>query len=446
MQIKPYQLVLGLIVLTGALTAAYRIGQHASTPAAPAKAQQMDDKTGAVDPATGKRVLYWQDPMTPGPRFDKPGKSPFMDMQLVPVFADEGGGEESGVRVDPRVQQNLGLRLAEVTHGALDTQLEVSGNIVWNEREQVVLQARNTGFIEKLFVRATFDRVAKGQVIAELYVPDWVAAQQDYLTVRRLQGGDMAALVDAARARMRQAGMSDEQIQTVEASGSLQPRITLRAPQAGVVTELGVREGMTVMAGGLIARINGSATVWANAEVPEAQAALVRVGAVVSARLPGAGSEQFKGRVQAILPDVANDTRTLKARVELANPRGSLAPGMFVSLQLGRSEHAGLRVPSEAVIRTGTRSVVMKAVGEGRFAPVEVITGMEAGGMTEIRSGLNEGDKVVVSGQFLVDSEASLRATATRLQGDESMPLAASAPDGDMSGHDMSGHTKGAHK
>ena len=371
-------------------------------------------KAGDVDPSTGKKVLYWHDPMVPGQKFDKPGKSPFMDMMLVPVYAD-GDGDQSGVTVSPRVQQNLGLRTAEVSRGSITPRVEAAGSIAFNERDQVVVQARATGYIERLYVRATLDRVNKGQPLADLYVPDWVAAQEEFLSVRRMQGSDLSALVDGARQRMRQVGMSDELISLVETSGKVQPRFTLVASMGGVIVELMAREGMTVMPGATLFRINGLSSVWANAEVPESQAGLLRPGATVEARSPALPGTVFKGTVQALLPDINQNTRTRKARVELANPGALLAPGMFVSVALSARAEPGLMVPTEAIIQTGKRTVVMLAEASGKFRPVDVDIGIESGGQTEIKRGLELGQKVVVSGQFLVDSEASLRATTTRM-------------------------------
>lgn len=386
-------------------------------------------KAGDVDPSTGKKVLYYHDPMVPGNKFDKPAKSPFMDMMLVPVYADSDGGDGSKVTVSPRIQQNLGVRTAEVTEGTLSPQVAAVGSIAWNERDQVIVQARATGFVERLHVRATLDRVAKGQPLAELYVPEWIAAQEEFLSVRRMQGTDLASLVDGARQRMRQVGMSEAQINAVESSGRTQPRITLVAPIGGVVAELMVREGMTVMSGATLFRINGIGTVWANAEVPESQAALLRPGAKVQARSPAAPGATFDGRVQAILPEVNMTTRTLKARLELANPGARLVPGMFVQMQFMdmRAEKA-LLIPTEAVIQTGKRTVVMLAEANGRFRPVDVEIGIETGGQTEVKRGLQAGQRVVVSSQFLIDSEASLKGVEARLNVEPKPDAANTAP------------------
>lgn len=372
-------------------------------------------KAGDVDPATGKRILYYHDPMVPGNRFDKPAKSPFMDMMLYPVYAG-AEGDQGSVTVNPRVQQNLGVRTALVTEDTLSPQLAAVGSIAFNERDQAIVQARATGFVERLHVRATLDRVRKGQPLAELYVPDWIAAQEEYLSVARMRGADLAPLLDGARQRMRQAGMSEGQIGSVVRSGRTQPRITLVAPADGVVTELATREGMTVMPGATLFRINGLATVWAHAEVPESQSALLRPGAAVEARSPAAPGEVFEGKVQAILPEVDPATRTLKARLELANPGARLVPGMFVSMQfMDMREHKSLLIPTEAVIQTGKRTVVMLAEEDGRFRPVEIEIGIESAGQTEVKRGLQAGQRVVVSSQFLIDSEASLRGIEARL-------------------------------
>jgi Cu(I)/Ag(I) efflux system membrane fusion protein len=387
---------------------------------------QLGLKAGDLDPVNGRKILYYHDPMVPANKFDKPGKSPYMDMMLMPVYAG-GDDDKATVTVSPRIEQNLALRTAPVVEATISPRVSAVGSVAFNERDQVIVQARATGFVERLYVRATLDPVRKDQPLVDLYVPDWVAAQQEFLAVRGMRGVDLAALLDAARDRMRQAGMTDEQIRLVESTGRTQARITLVAPIGGVVVELMAREGMTMMAGATLFRINGLGTVWANAEVPESQAGLVRPGAKVQATSPAAPGVTFEGRVQAILPEVNPATRTLKARLELANLGGRLAPGMFVTMQFTDPRpQKSLLVPSDAVIQTGQRSLVMLAEDNGRFRPVEVETGIESGGQTEVKRGLQAGQRVVVSSQFLIDSEASLRGLEARLS--ESPGSAQAAP------------------
>jgi Cu(I)/Ag(I) efflux system membrane fusion protein len=413
----------GLVALAVTGAGAYRLGkqsaEHGAGPAA--TAAPGADKTG-------RKVLYWHDPMVPGQKFDKPGKSPFMDMDLVPVYTDEGQAE--GVAVSPGVQQNLGIRVAEVRKGSLASTLDAVGNVAFNERDLVLLQARSSGYVEKLFVRAPLDPVRKGQALLQLYVPDWVAAQEEYLAIKRMPpGGDSAGLLDAALQRMRLAGMTEEQVRQVSARSQVSPRITVTAPVDGVVSELSVREGMTVAPGAPLFRINGLRTVWVNAEVPESAAAQVRPGMVVRATSPAFPATEFSGKVEVLLPEVNASTRTLKARIELANPGGKLVPGMFATIHMAPAQtRETLLVPSEAVIQTGMRTVVITMPGNGEFAPAEIVTGTEANGQTEVVKGLSEGQKLVASGQFLIDSEASLRGALQRLGGGASAEPVPSVP------------------
>lgn len=385
-------------------------------------------KAGDVDPVSGRKILYYHDPMVPGNKFDKPGKSPFMDMMLVPVFAGGGAGDEGKVTISPRIQQNLGIRTAVATEGTLAPTLSAVGSIEFNERNQAVVQARASAFVQKLHVSAAQDGVRAGQVLAELYVPDWVAVQEEFVSLRRMQGSNMAPLIEGAKARMRQAGMNEEQIRQVESTGRTDARVAIRSPITGLVTEIGAREGMAVMPGSTLFKINGFATVWAHADVPEAQAGLLRRGSRVVAETAMAPGVQFDGRVQQLLPSVDVATRTIKARVELSNKGAFLVPGMFVTMQFTdpRKQKAVL-VPTEALIYTGQRTLVIVSEEGGRFRPVEVKPGVESGGQTEIKQGVQAGQRVVISSQFLIDSEASLKGVEARLNNESSTGAAATA-------------------
>lgn len=386
-------------------------------------------KAGDMDPVTGREVLYYHDPMVPGKRFDAPAKSPFMDMMLVPVYAGAGGADTGTVNVSPRVQQNLGLATAVVSQGTIAPKVTAVGNIAWNERDQAVVAARAAGVVERLYARAQFDRIAAGAPVADLFVPDWVAAQEEFLSLRRSTSKEMAPLVDAARQRMLLAGMVEAQIAEIERTGRVQARTTVRAPIGGLIAEVMAREGMAVAAGATLVRINGTATVWAQAEVPESQAALLKPGTPVRATTPALAGLSFTGRVQSLLPDVNPTTRTIKARVELNNAGLRLVPGMTVSMSFADLKADKLLlVPSDAVIQTGTRSVVMLAEDGGHFRPVEVETGIESGGRTAIRKGLLAGQRVVVSSQFLIDSEASLKAVESRLNPSDAAASGVSKP------------------
>lgn len=383
-------------------------------------------KAGDVDPETGLAVQYYHDPMVPGRKFDSPGKSPFMDMMLVPAYSGADSADNSSVKVSPRIQQNLGIRTAAVAMGMLAPEISASGSVQWNERERVVIQSRAMGYVEKLNVTATLDAVKQGQTLLTVYVPDWIAAQEEFLSLRKMKGENLQPLIDAARQRMLQVGMNTAQIRQVEQSGRTQPRVAIVAPRSGVVTELMVREGMTVQPGMTLMEINGLSTVWVQAEVPEGQAVYVRPGVNVVANAQAVSGRSFEGTVQAVLPQVNSNTRTILARIVLKNPEQKLLPGMFVQTRfMDTSRPEALIVPSEAVIQTGRRAVVMLANEEGRFTPVEIKTGIEFDGKTEVLEGLQPGQEVVLSGQFLIDSEASLRGLEAKLNqpGDNSDSL-----------------------
>jgi len=414
---KNLALALAAIVLAGA---GYWFGAH-RTPAGVANPAAAQSATpAAASDTAGKKPLYYYDPMYPQQKFDKPGKSPFMDMMLVPAYSDEGA-DTGSVRISPRVVQNLGIRTAAVTMGSIDKKVQVVGAVAFDERAVVIVQARVSGYIEKLFVRAPLDAVAKGQPLAEILAPDWVSAQEEYLALKNSPQAN-EGLRQAARQRLNVLGMPEATIAAIDADGKTRPRITLTAPVSGVIGELAVREGMTVMPGAMLFRINGLSTVWINADVPETQVAWLKPGSVVEASVPAYPGEVFKGRVTALLPDVNAGTRTLKARIDVANPNGRLAPGMFATVNVNASpKQQVLLVPSEAVIQTGTRTVVLVvnagSDGKPQFTPVDVEIGAEANEMTEIKSGLANGANVVLSGQFLIDSEASLKTTGTRMSG-----------------------------
>jgi Cu(I)/Ag(I) efflux system membrane fusion protein len=314
-----------------------------------------------------RKALYWYDPMYPQQKFDKPGKSPFMDMQLVPQFADTAAGG-AAVSIDPSLTQNLGLRLATVTRGVLASSLDLVGVLAFNERDVAVIQARTAGFVERVYAHAPGDVLNANAALADILVPEWAAAQEEFLALKRSGDADLLA---AARQRLRLTGMPTALIAQVERSGKVQPNLTLTSPIGGVLQALDVRAGMTVAAGETLARV--------------------------------------------ILPETSPDTRTVRVRVELPNPDGHLRPGLTAQVRLNRSTgQSVLWVPSEAIIRTGRRALVMLAEDAGRYRPVEVQPGQENDGRTAVLKGLEEGQQVVTSGQFLLDSEASLKGVAAQ--------------------------------
>ena len=357
-----------------------------------------------------RKVLYWYDPMKPEARFDKPGRSPFMDMDLVARYADEA--VSGGVRIDPRVAQSLGLRLAPVTREVVSSGIDAVGTLGFNERDVAIVQTRWAGFVERVYARAPGDVIAAGAPLVDVLVPEWVGAQQEYLAVRAT---GQAALTAAARQRLLLLGMPEALVAEVERSSQAQALHTVRSPIGGVIQELMVRAGMSLAPGTTLARINGLGTLWLEVAVPEVNAALLSPGRPVKASLAAYPGETFDGQVAVVLPETTRETRTLRVRIELPNRAGKLKAGMYAQASIGGQREEALVVPSEAVIRTGQRAVVFVAdEASGRFSPVEVELGREVGARLIILKGLAEGQKVVVSGQFLLDSEASVSGMVAR--------------------------------
>mgnify|MGYP001564630467 CR=1 FL=1 len=375
----------------------------------------------------GRKVLYWHDPMVPQQKFDKPGKSPFMSMDLVPVYADDKGSE-SGVAVSARARQSLGIRTAVAEVSELRQDVSAVGYVQADERRMARAEVRTAGWIEKLHVRAVNEPVRAGQTLAEIYSPELHAAQEEYLLARRMAKQSVAdePLARAARRRLEALGISASDIRRSENSDQASRRIALLAPISGVVSELTVREGAMVQAGTPAFTLTDLSSVWISVEVPEALAAVLRRGQKADASIQMLPGKIFEGRIDYIYPDLNLQTRTVKARIALANPGLALKPGMFAQVSLGAAARKALTVPAEAVIHTGTRTVIIVADGE-RFQPATVRTGAHTDGRIEILSGLKAGERVVSSGQFLIDSEASLRGALSRLDGEAAQGSESSA-------------------
>jgi Cu(I)/Ag(I) efflux system membrane fusion protein len=384
-------------------------------------------------PSTAAKVApsYWYDPMHPSEHFDKPGKSPFMDMQLVPKYpenapADSGGAVAGSIAVDSRVVQNLGMRLEKVEQGNFARVVDTVGVVGVDEHRIESIQVRQPGWVERLDVRAVGDSVHRGQLLAGVYSPDLLATQQELLISR---GSGDQDLIEAARRRLALFGLSDSQIARIEKSGQVERRVDYYAPFDGYVMELGVRQGVAVEPGTTLFQLVDLTTVWVTAEVPEPQAAWLKVGDRTESAVPALPGERFAGRIDYLYPDFTTATRTLKMRMVIQNPHKTLRPGMFASTQLkGTPLTQVLTVPSEAVIKTGTRSVVIVADDGTHFRPALVRVGAEQGGRSQILEGLVLGQNVVASGQFLIDSEANLRGAFDNLAGSDKPKSEEAAP------------------
>lgn len=369
-------------------------------------------------PPAEKKVLYWYDPMVPNQHFDKPGKSPFMDMDLVPKNAESTG--MTGVVVSTGIQQNLALRRAKVERKTISRHLEVVGEIDFDQRNVAVVQTRTGGFVERVYPHAIGDVVERNSPLADLLLPDWTAAQLEFLALEN--AGD-AELLAAARSRMHLLGMSDELIRSVEKTRKPQSIITVTSPIAGMIQAINVRNGMSISMGVTLAEIVGIDPVWLKLAVPESQAEFAKVGQALTVNLSAYPGEKFSARVISILPNTNSANRTLELRAELPNSDLRLRPGMYAKARIDTDkEESQLWVPMEAVIRSGTRDVILVDNGPGGFLPTEVELGPESGGKIVILHGLEEGQTIITSGQFLIDSEANLIGALKKLDASQSEP------------------------
>lgn len=371
-----------------------------------------------------REVLYWYDPMVPDQHFEQPGKSPFMDMELVPRYADEAS--EGGITIAPGTRQNLGIRTVEVERGSLGGAISVPGTIGWDLRQEHVVSARVDAVIDRLFVKAPYEPVRAGQPLASILAPAWTTALAEARALGAADSASARALQPAARERLRVLGLP--------AGATMRDgRIALSSPVNGVVSEIGVREGQATPTGTLLFRVNGTDTVWLEAAIPQAGVGAIVPGTPVEARVSTVPGRVFEGRVETLLPQIEAGSRTQQARIVLDNPDGVLAPGMFAQITLQPVDGAEYPlVPSDAVIGSGSDARVIVMGEDDRFRPVAVQTGKSGGGFTEILSGLRGGERVVASGQFLIDSEASLSGALERLGGaapDEGLGTGEDAPD-----------------
>ncbi|UUX53323.1 efflux RND transporter periplasmic adaptor subunit [Citrobacter youngae] len=418
LNIKNTALILGSMIVGGIIS----VGVYTYYSSAKVSAD-----TGAAQKKEERRVLFWYDPMYPNTRFDKPGKSPFMDMDLIPKYADEETASTSapGVRIDPTQTQNLGLKTESVRRGPLQYAQTFPANVSYNEYQFVIVQARSAGFIEKVYPLTVGDKIKQGSPLIDLTIPDWVEAQSEYLLLR--ETGGSATQVEGILERLRLAGMPEADIQRLKATRKIQTRFTLKAPIDGVITAFDLRTGMNISKDNVVAKIQGMDPVWVSASVPESIAWLIKDASQFTITVPAWPGKSFTISKWSILPSVDSTTRTLQLRLQVDNPDEALKPGMNAYLQLKTQSEPMLLIPSKALIDTGTEQRVITVDNEGRFVPKQVAVFHESQGLTAIHSGLSEGENVVSSGLFLIDSEANISGALDRMRAQANGTLAVPA-------------------
>jgi Cu(I)/Ag(I) efflux system membrane fusion protein len=363
------------------------------------------------DPLGEREVLYWYDPMYPGTRFDAPGKSPFMDMDLIPRYRDEGAGD--AVVIDPTMVQNLGVKSVPARRGKLSFSREIPANVEFNGQLTARAQPRAEGFVSEAGFFAVGDSVKEGDLLALVTVPDWAADQSEYLLLRKQKAS--AAIVAGVREKLRLAGMPEEMLLEVDRTGAIQTTLKILSPLSGVITELDVYPGMNVDKGQTLAVIQGTDPIWVTAFLPEKEAFLSagRPRLTLSA-FPGRAFEVLK---LASLPIADENSRALLLRLHVANPEGLLKPGLTATLSLRAQGPEGLIIPTQSLIDLGEEQRVVTVQADGSFLPKLVTVGLSAREETLISSGLSEGEEVVTVGLFLIDSEANLRGALERMRG-----------------------------
>lgn len=358
-----------------------------------------------------KEVLYWVAPMDSNYRRDKPGKSP-MGMELIPFYA---GADEDGstVSISPTVVQNLGVRTARAELTRLWRGIDTVGYVGYDESKVSHIHLRTEGWIEKLDVQSEGERVKKGDFLFDVYSPKLVNAQEELITALSSVN---KGLIRATKERLKALGVSNSQIKQLQKNKKVKQRISIYAPQDGVVSDLPVREGMFVKPSQKVMTLGDLSSIWLLAEVFERQSQWVEVGQEAEVRLSYIPGKLWRGKVEYIYPSLDAKTRTLKVRLRFDNPGERLKPNMYANVKIyGGSKENTIVIPIEGLIRTGREERVIIALGEGKFEARSVRAGIESGNYVEILEGISEGDRIVTSGQFLIDSEASMRASLNRM-------------------------------
>ena len=379
-----------------------------------------DEEVGAQADKPKGKILYYRNPMGLPDTSPVPKKDP-MGMDYIPVYADEKTSAGQ-VKISLDKVQKLGVRTEPVSSRELVRTVRAVGKFQLDERRLHTVTTKFEGYIEKLYVNATGQPVKRGQPLMEVYSPELVSAQEEYLIAwkgrQSLKNGTeesqtgVAQLAEGALKRLRNWDISDAQLQRLQREGKATHTLTLYSPASGVVLEKAAVQGMRFMPGEPLFKIADLSAIWLLADVFEQDLALVHVGQSVKISVDAYPEKELTGKIAYIYPTVTPETRTAKVRVELANPGGMLRPDMYANVQLvsGHGKAKALTVPDSAVIDSGTRQVVLVQRAEGLFEPREVKLGMRSDGYAEVLQGLSEGENVVVSANFLIDAESNLKA------------------------------------
>ncbi|BBO69509.1 hypothetical protein DSCA_34390 [Desulfosarcina alkanivorans] len=446
MSVKPICIALGAVFLSGVLMSPFSPGSDrwgglgVLSPSGVRAEEAL--KAGMVDPKTGKKIKYWAAPMDPTYIRNEPGQSP-MGMDLVPVYEEEGGEKASSstVRIDPVTRQNMGLRLGRVEKKHLAKTIRTFGTVIYDETGLYSINTKFNGWIETLYVDFIGEQVEKGQPLFDIYSPDLLTAQQEYLIAVQQQNGRKKnsrkgrdRLLEASRTRLAYWDLTDEQIAQLETAGEIQKTITIFSPASGVVTKKIALKGHYVKAGEHQYEIADLSTVWVDVDVYEYELPWVHKGMAAEMDLAYIPGKRYQGEVLFIYPFLDPKTRTARLRLSFPNPGNVLKPGMYANVYLQSTfPEKKLVVPQEAVIDSGVRKRVFISRGKGAFEAREVTLGVEGNDyMFEVIDGLAEGEEIVISGQFMLDSESRLKEAIAKMLEARSKETGSDADDLDM--------------
>lgn len=381
---------------------------------------KRDDDATEAGQGTGtaeRKIAYWRAPMNPMEIYDKPGKSA-MGMDLVPVYEDEVVGGVA-VSIDPVTQQNMGIRTAEAKKGALTRTIRTYGHVTYDETRIAQISPKINGWIEKIHVDFAGKQVEKDEPLFEIYSPELLAAQEEYMSAFRRSGGSTGnrSFIQSSRKRLEYFDVPESEIQRIEATGRIEKTLTIRSPFRGVVIMKNAQQGSYLKAGTTTYKIADLSRVWVEVHIYEYELPWVAEGQKAIMTLPYQPGTSFEGKVSFIYPYLQAKTRDIVVRLEFDNPNFSIKPEMYADVQIqSDTKGEGLIIPSEAVIRSGKRNVVFVTRENNKFSPREVTLGLSLDGrMVQILSGLAPGETVVTSGQFLLDSESKLKEAVQKM-------------------------------
>lgn len=394
-----------------------------------------------------RKIAYYKDPMHPWYTSDKPGIAPDCGMDLVPVY--EGESDAKGIKIDPATVQNIGVKVEEVVKRKLNKVIRTVGKIDYDERRVFSVNTKVMGWVEKLYVDYTGKLVRKGEPLMELYSPELVTTQEEYLQAlnyqRKLQQSSLEEakkgsddLIQSARRRLLNWDIPESEIRALEQRGAPKKTMTIYSPADGIVMEKMVRSGQNVMAGMELYKIADLSTVWVLADIYQYELPWIKRGQSVDIELSYLPGRSFKGTITYIYPYLSEETKTAKVRIQVRNTASiELKPDMFATVKIvSPLSIEAVVVPDQAIIRTGERNIAVIALGGGYFDPREVKLGVQSDGYVQVLDGIKEGERIVISSQFLIDSESNLKAAVSQMSGHSGMPArpeGATEAGGDMS-------------